>query len=264
MKDKQLTKLEHQHKYKSETVWRMTLVMLITGATAVFLALSIFTLYTRPAKTYKFEAKFIGDEWQLTSFSKTDLKKPLMSKGQVLQWTTDQLLREFKLSKTDSWSCVGNEPNRGPLSTPSDAQKKQDEENSLAAMKKETKYSDVLTPGAMIKLNRFIRTKPSGETYQNFICNESKKGVLSSSIKGSPSVQQQAQGPNGAYYWIIKLPLQITKYSVGVSAGSGSVAQTLKNIDPSTYTVRLLVVREKQTKYPYGIAIERMVLTPTA
>ncbi len=259
MKKKRLKGLQHQHKYKSETVWRMTLVMLITGATLTFLVLSILQIYMTPAKTYYFAANYDDNDfkpnWKLASFSNSNLDKPLMSDGEVLQWATDSLLKSFKLNYNSPWVCTGYDKSNSIMS-PSPASQRRDTSTSVSQMS--SKFKNIMTRGPMEYFNKFIRQHqlPTGSTYQTILCSKTagkRDGILSAKIAAAPSITQQNTSFSKKYYWVMTIPISISRYQ----------AFSKVQIKPThqDYWARVLVTREDQSKYPYVVAIEKLFIS---
>jgi hypothetical protein len=232
----------HNERYKAETVWRMTLVMLVTGAVAALLAISIVHILLKPVKTYYFKSSLQSDGngavvWRLDNFKQVAVSKPSMSDTHILQWTTDQLAKSFALNYSNTWLCDKNS-------------------SVLPAF---PNLSLIMTKSGLTDYVNFLRPKQQSldsQSYAEKLCGDTQSGVIYAQLNGAPTIESEMNSPDNHYYWYIDIPLRVTVNTLSSSSNN----TVIRDPQSKNYEVKVRVRRVSNKQYTYGVAIDRIVM----
>ena len=238
MPKKNLNRMTENTDYQSDMSWRMVLVMLATGIMVVILAFSVWQEAAHAVNKYTFKATGSANTWNIRANKKLPLTNPVYEDNQVLQWTTDKV-REIFINRhlVTDWLC----------------------DTKLSTMRK-PKVLSFLSASSWSDLKGFLLMRSStfrpAKTLNSIVCRQAASGkngrfhdVLSFIMRDkTPAVASDSVGAR-AYYWKIKMPFQLL-----VRNDYNNSSENLKLM------ATVIVQRERESNYPFGLAIERMVI----
>jgi hypothetical protein len=252
MPKKKLRRVREKTEYTTDMIWRMVIVMLLTAAMVIVLAIVVFQAYRHSQYVFKFSAytdtkggtwkvydrnnNLSQRRWKVKEIArKTELNKPgRRSNLVVLQWAADKISSIFENRDLETkWLC-GNTRKLGMPNA----------------------FNSFMKDSAWYGLQDFLAEKSAPgvtDTLNAYVCQ--RNGKVHSVVKfpiivSAPRISEGSSGIN-SYYWVIKIPLKL---------------ELLRNDDfnPSSLTLNkmatVVVQRENEAEYPSGFAFERIVI----
>jgi hypothetical protein len=221
--DKQV--LSEKKSYRYESLWPMTLIMLINIATIVFLCLALVGQQAHKPTPIKLQATIpMAGQWQL--FGVEDkLNQKVFTSSQVSQWVVDKLNQVYDINYTFNW--IQKKPG-----------------SSEQAFVPPKSISGVFTYPA--GLQSYADTLSAKGLWSTLVDN---KDVMSVQVEEPQLMQdpQQKVDKSGAWYWVFQVPVTFQLYKSGTPQSS-----------PTRGRLSITVVRELASIYPSRLAISNI------